>query len=891
MSFYPPRSSSTTKDKVWDNLRVENTLKLPPNDQINPNFPVPGMGNNDPVTNVTLRSTLPQAGAIVYCPKPIARGSSPDGCLDGKNHLYFSDGNHWIPLANCPSTPSDDPLYEFFVCARAGEQVKVPVVTDLDNPVLSDHTTGVDLDSVVIDTKPAHGKIVEIVKGVITYQADVRYLGPDWFTFEVTTKSGKVLDTQVTVDIVSPLPPLATASGNKLRFIYAVGNDTWSLKCWTPRQVKEYNNGVKKLLFTPEEGRVANGLATNRDDNVVYYAWDEAVWAYDYLRDMEFKVAEISADPSSPFSDAVKNQGGPVVVKPHTGGTYHNGVYYFGGNKADPGPCTEFKEIEIDWEGKTDFDLFGWSVSINGDYAIVGMPGYDDPILGNNTGAAYIFKKNSDGTWPSITDPVGVAKLEGKNNNDYFGNSVSINGDYAIVGARSYDSFTGRAYIYGKAGGWDSTPVILENPNPTITNADKFGNSVSINGDYAIVGARGYDDPILGNSPGAAYIFKKDNGGTWSEVAGPSLLEGKTADDQFGNSVSINGDYAFVGAYEYDSFTGAAYIYKKDNGGTWSEVVGPSLLEGKNNSDYFGRSVSINGDYAIVGAPGYDDPILGNSPGAAYIFKKDNGGTWSEVPGSPLVGENDADNFGWSVSINGDYAIVGAYRYDGNKGAAYIYNRECIDGKTGNPWGLVSDPLLEGKTADDYFGYSVSISGDYAIVGADNYALKGAAYLYNVERPGLAGYYRAVMAPYEREDGKPPAQKILDVNFIPWSDNKNKVGSKRELGDLAYNPNSGTLMVVSNAATLTSNPNQIAICDPSSGEILHKKDLSITGKNNEITWDASGAIVLSQYTPTTVGSKIRSLNTGTGYAGPVLGELEEENIWDLAEWISQPCEK
>jgi hypothetical protein len=148
------------------------------------------------------------------------------------------------------------------------------------------------------------------------------------------------------------------------------------------------------------------------------------------------------------------------------------------------------------------------------------------------------------------------------------------------------------------------------------------------------------------------------------------------------------------------------------------------------------------------------------------------------------------------------------------------------------------------------------------------------------------------MAPYEREDGKPPAQKILDVNFIPWSDNKNNVTGNRELGDLAYNPNSGTLMVVSNTAPddSTTSPNQIAICDPSSGEILHKNDLSITGQNNEITWDASGAIVLSQYDPAGVGSQIRSLNTGTGYAGPVLGELPE-NIWDLAEWVSQPCEK
>ena len=123
------------------------------------------------------------------------------------------------------------------------------------------------------------------------------------------------------------------------------------------------------------------------------------------------------------------------------------------------------------------------------------------------------------------------------------------------------------------------------------------------------------------------------------------------------------------------------------------------------------------------------------------------------------------------------------------------------------------------------------------------------------------------------------------------SDNTNAVSSNRELGDLAYNPNSGTLMVVSNSGTLTSNPDQIAICDPPSGEILHKKELSITGQNNEIVWDASGSIVLSQYTPTEVGSRIRSLNAGTGYASPVLGELEGENIWDLAEWISQPCEE
>ena len=246
------------------------------------------------------------------------------------------------------------------------------------------------------------------------------------------------------------------------------------------------------------------------------------------------------------------------------------------------------------------------------------------------------------------------------------------------------------------------------------------------------------------------------------------------------------------------------------------------------------------------------------------------------------------------VSINGDYAIVGANREGiANTGAAYIYNKYCGGEDT---WGLVSKFI--GDNPGDNFGYSVAIEGPNALVGADTFEQNGndtgAAYIYKVGGPGLSGYYRAVMAPYEREDGKAPEQEILDVNFIPWSDNENNVTGNRELGDLAYNPNSGTLMVVSYDGA-TTNPNQIAICDPSSGEILHTKSLSITGRNNEITWDASGEIVLSQYNPDgPPKSTLHSLNTGTGHERPGggnLGTLENENIWDMAEWISQPCEE
>jgi len=103
---------TVNNDRVLDNLRVRqpNTFKCPPatKDLINPNIvpnpdaPDTQIGSNDPATNPTLRSGVAQAGALVYCTTPIVKTSGePDGCFDGRNHLYFSDGDQWIPLANC----------------------------------------------------------------------------------------------------------------------------------------------------------------------------------------------------------------------------------------------------------------------------------------------------------------------------------------------------------------------------------------------------------------------------------------------------------------------------------------------------------------------------------------------------------------------------------------------------------------------------------------------------------------------------------------------------------------------------------------------------------------------------------------------------------------------
>ena len=207
---------------------------------------------------------------------------------------------------------------------------------------------------------------------------------------------------------------------------------------------------------------------------------------------------------------------------------------------------------------------------------------------------------------------------------------------------------------------------------------DQFAQSVSISGDgsYAIVGAWGEDggagDPIV--SPGAAYIYTR-SGSTWTEQAKLTASDAQ-ATDFFGRAASISGDgsYAIVGAYNEDGGAGepnpnagAAYIFER-SGSTWTEQAILRASDGitapTQQGDFFGLTVSINSDgtYAIVGATGEDggagDPL--SNAGAAYIYTR-SGSTWTEQAKITASDAQASDNFGSTVSINSDgtYAIVG----------------------------------------------------------------------------------------------------------------------------------------------------------------------------------------------------------------------------------------
>ncbi|KYK20329.1 hypothetical protein AYK24_03985 [Thermoplasmatales archaeon SG8-52-4] len=303
---------------------------------------------------------------------------------------------------------------------------------------------------------------------------------------------------------------------------------------------------------------------------------------------------------------------------------------------------------------------------------------------------------------------------------------MSINGDYAVIGASHDDDngyCSGSAYIFKRDGTvWYEQSKLLPSDGKEDHN---FGYSVSIDGDYAIIGAVGYDDS--GWYSGSAYIFKRD-GTVWNEQSKLLPSDGEVY-KHFGRSVSINGDYVVIGASHDDDngyCSGSVYIFKRD-GTVWNEQS--KLLPSDGNEyEYFGRSVSIDGQYVLIGAWADDDN--GYRSGSAYIFKQD-GDIWTQqvklLPSDGIT----CGYFGFSVSIDGDYALIGADGDDDNgdtAGSVYVFKR------IGATWSKHVKLLAPDGIEDDLFGWSVTIDGDNVIIGArgadGNEPGSGSAYVF-----------------------------------------------------------------------------------------------------------------------------------------------------------------
>ena len=301
--------------------------------------------------------------------------------------------------------------------------------------------------------------------------------------------------------------------------------------------------------------------------------------------------------------------------------------------------------------------------------------------------------------------------------NDQFGVSVAIDGTTAIVGAPGMfgGPISGYAYLFDTATGQQLFKLLPDDG----TADDAFGSSVAISGATAIVGARRHNDN--GTHSGSAYLFDATTGRQIAKL----LPDDGAEEDHFGTSVGISGAIAIVGApFDDDNggLSGSAYLFDSTTGRQLAKL----LPNDGTGGDYFGTSVAISGGIAIIGARRDDDN--GTNSGSAYLFDTTFGRQFFK-----LLPDDGAefDSFGSSVAISGDIAIVGA-RYDddnGDKsGSAYLF-----DATTGRQ---IAKLLPDDGAAEDFFGWSVAISGETSIVGAyqddDNGGGSGSAYLFDI---------------------------------------------------------------------------------------------------------------------------------------------------------------
>jgi hypothetical protein len=380
---------------------------------------------------------------------------------------------------------------------------------------------------------------------------------------------------------------------------------------------------------------------------------------------------------------------------------------------------------------------------------------------------------------------------------DYFGDRVAISGDTLVVGAFGEASgattvdgnqadnsapYRGAAYVFVRtATGWSQQAYLKPSGS-----SHGFSTSVAISGDTIAIGARGTDQH------GSTYVFVRDRLNKWSEQAHLSSQAsgGEWPHNQFGDGVAISGNTLLVGS-PGEAPNGAAYIFVRQ-GSAWEEkarLISTTAFSDSYGGERFGTSVAISGDTVIVGTPRDRNSARGVNPrqrdraaelsGAAYIFAR-TGDAWSRQAYLKASNADADDFFGYSVAISGNTAVVGAMMeasaatgVNGNQsdntgpenGAAYVFQR------AGSTWSQQAYLKPSSRGEQDRFGGSVAIGADTIVVGTDagHYLYMTREDLMNPGRGHDAPVYVFVrhgqnwfqqMTPEVRADGDPVGSNI-----------------------------------------------------------------------------------------------------------------------------------
>ena len=307
-------------------------------------------------------------------------------------------------------------------------------------------------------------------------------------------------------------------------------------------------------------------------------------------------------------------------------------------------------------------DAFGNALDLSDGFLVVGSPGDSDD--GYHSGSAYLYHALSGAMIRKYTPDDGVG---GKR----FGSAVAVdNGIVAICADSDNDngSHAGAVYLYEMA---TATPITKLTGTPGIAGAH-FGDSVDLNGDVLVVGARS-DFDENGVQCGAAYIYNLNSLNEPIKVTPHDAADG----DFFGRSVVTNGSIVIVGSPRDDTLgmnSGSIYIY--------SAATGAFIKKLKANESYinggFGGGLSIDGNIVAVAAYAYDG--ASQDSGAVYLFDIRSREQIAKLQASPTV--SSLYEFGFSVAISGKQVLVGArraYTDTVEMGRGYVFTAPDLD--------------------------------------------------------------------------------------------------------------------------------------------------------------------------------------------------------------------
>ncbi|MFD1063784.1 T9SS type A sorting domain-containing protein [Winogradskyella litorisediminis] len=359
---------------------------------------------------------------------------------------------------------------------------------------------------------------------------------------------------------------------------------------------------------------------------------------------------------------------------------------------------------------------FGIRVAVDGDYMVIAAnAGKND----TSTGSISIYKKSSTNDWDLIQELSIADGTPGRQTPS----SIDIKNDYIVVGVLSKD----KVYVFKNdgIGNWSSFQELVGSDT---TSNDRFGESVAISENHIVVGAT-FQGPNSNNLFGAAYVYEISMVSNQWEETQKLVSNIRTDADLFGQRVSLYNNTIVIAARGEDQDanetntlfgSGAVYVFELDELNIWNQIIKLTPSDRVNDMS-FGDDVSIFEGSIVIGCVRCTDDSS-QATGAAYVFEKLTTGNWSETSKLLPNISNLTDDFGKSVAVSQDYIAIGSHLDDkdingtnflSNSGLVYIYNRDTL-----NQWNFQETIEASDREEDDIFGYDLDLHLGQIIVGA-----------------------------------------------------------------------------------------------------------------------------------------------------------------------------